>query len=1042
MPSRERRLSQTPTVTERPWTLTGLASAIVAGGVWGALLARVFAELAPLWFAQAGLWTYLFPLFSAVAVPAAHLQLSGRLDARSVAHRSWPLALGAIYLFQPRVAPLWGIAALLAGPAGTLWLTQTRQAAPPGLEWPWDGAIFFSSFALYLSTLAPSVLPGDSGEFQLVAPTLGIPHPTGYPLYLLLGKLFSLFPVSSVAYRINLLSAVAAAGAVWASYRAARAMGVRRAAALTAAAMLAVSDTFWSQATIAEKYALNALFVALTLWLGLRWRAAHLAGRHGGRWLALWALCYGLSLAHHRTMLLLAPVFLALVAFTDRRLLRPRFAWRPLLIALLPLALYGLLPLLSALDPPYAYARIDSPRAFLDLVLARTYQSGLFRGGWSALLTRAAELGRLLARQFSPVGLALALAGLGMLIWRQRRVGWVVLAGIAVQVVFALNYEVPNTPVYYLPAYVWLAVCASVSIDQVFSLVARGTGSLVHDSAPEEGDKGGQAHAHLTLAWSLLVAALPVALCASRWSGMDGRRTYASLAFDHTYGQVALRSVEPDALVIGDWMPATVLWYTQYVEGLASGAQVVSVDSLEWQWENLAREALAQGRPVYLARPLIAASEGYALSSAGPIVRLLPEASTLPPPMDVSLDVELGGELELLGCDWLVVGAGAEGEVYVPPDRHLEGGSTLYVTLHWRAIDVPTGDYAVTVSLVDAAGQPRLERQSRHPVSGTYPTSRWQPGEVVADAYVLDLPPYLPSGEYRLLAKIGVPFAERGLADPSGVDEVFLGTVDVHKPQRWPRASLSVPLRRRAGNLILMGIDAPEQAALGERERIALQWLVAGRQNGGIPRLAMVFGTGDNATVPSLLDIAEEDWQDEALIVQEYVFTMPEDLDVKRLQIRVPLRDGRVWTYDLPTRLTESAPPVADFGGQIYLRSYTYDARSLRPGDTVHLTLDWEAATNIPEAYKVFVHVLGPAGLPIAQQDNEPVNGTYPTTRWQRGDRISDPYAFSLPQGLPPGEYPVEVGLYRLSDLSRLPLLDQEQSVIDDKVYLDPVVIE
>jgi hypothetical protein len=93
------------------------------------------------------------------------------------------------------------------------------------------------------------------------------------------------------------------------------------------------------------------------------------------------------------------------------------------------------------------------------------------------------------------------------------------------------------------------------------------------------------------------------------------------------------------------------------------------------------------------------------------------------------------------------------------------------------------------------------------------------------------------------------------------------------------------------------------------------------------------------------------------------------------------------------------------------------------------------------KAYKVFVHVLGPNGLPVAQQDNEPVNGTYPTTRWQAAERISDPYAVRLPDDLPPGEYPVEVGLYRISDLSRLPVLDGDRSVVDDKVFLTPLTV-
>jgi hypothetical protein len=62
-------------------------------------------------------------------------------------------------------------------------------------------------FALYIQSLVPSMLDGDPGHFQTILPVLGIPYPTGFPLYVLLGHLWSWLPIGSVAYRINLFSA-------------------------------------------------------------------------------------------------------------------------------------------------------------------------------------------------------------------------------------------------------------------------------------------------------------------------------------------------------------------------------------------------------------------------------------------------------------------------------------------------------------------------------------------------------------------------------------------------------------------------------------------------------------------------------------------------------------------------------------------------------------------------------------------------------------------------------------------------------------------
>ena len=81
----------------------------------------------------------------------------------------------------------------------------------------WLG-LTLGALVLYMLTLAPSVMPGDYAEFQFSAAILGVPHPTGYSLYILLGKLFTLLPFGDVAYRVNLSSAVYMAAAVGVGY--------------------------------------------------------------------------------------------------------------------------------------------------------------------------------------------------------------------------------------------------------------------------------------------------------------------------------------------------------------------------------------------------------------------------------------------------------------------------------------------------------------------------------------------------------------------------------------------------------------------------------------------------------------------------------------------------------------------------------------------------------------------------------------------------------------------------------------------------------
>jgi hypothetical protein len=590
------------------------------------------------------------------------------------------------------------------------------------------------------------------------------------------------------------------------------------------------------------------------------------------------------------------------------------------------------------------------------------------------------------------------------------------------QVLFALNYYVPNTPDYYLPAYVWLAVCTAAAAHSALSYLWR---SRSLDAV----------WPHLTLVCVLAGFSLPVALCSRRWQGMDQVRAYQNLAFDHGYGQASLDAVKEGAVIVSDWQPATVLWYTQLVEGAAPQTQIVALDSLEWQWLASVEQALTAGRPTYLSRPVASAGEQHSLSSAGPLIQVLSE------PRSISLAelpsaIELGQEIRLLGTDTQVILPGPEGTLARHNGAAVPSGSTLYVTVHWQAMALPSADYAVRVYLADASGNIWVEKQNRHPVYGTFPTLRWQTGEVVDDTYELLLPPDLPSGDYTVYAAMGFPFANVGLRDQHGRDRIPVASIVVDKPPRWPRPSPSVPLRKRClADLVLMGYDGPRQVAAGESTMVSLLWLVRSAELAvDLPHIAIVGNGGERIALSALAE-TREDWHYGALVTQRYEVPVSEAF--RGLEAR---RYG--WTHRLPVRLKEAAPAVANFGDLIILRGYQYADRSVAPGGTVRLTLDWETMATIAERYKVFVHVLGENGLPIAQQDNEPLNGTFPTTRWQPGEEVADPYAFSLPADLAPGEYRVEVGLYRLADLSRLPVLDEDKQPVDDKVFLAPLVVE
>jgi len=191
--------------------------------------------------------------------------------------------------------------------------------------------LFLAAEILYLRTMAPTFSFWDCGEFIATACTLGIPHPPGAPLFLLLGRLFSMIPLfSDTGARVNLISTLASAATImltylitvrliilyrksepdlWSSAEKISAYG----GAVIGAFALALSDSFWFNAVEAEVYALSSLFTALVAWLILRWYEEEPKSGHE-RWLLLVMYVIGLSIGVH-LLSLLAVFAVALLYF-------------------------------------------------------------------------------------------------------------------------------------------------------------------------------------------------------------------------------------------------------------------------------------------------------------------------------------------------------------------------------------------------------------------------------------------------------------------------------------------------------------------------------------------------------------------------------------------------------------------------------------------------------------------------------------------------------------------------------------------------------
>jgi 4-amino-4-deoxy-L-arabinose transferase-like glycosyltransferase len=420
-----------------------------------------------------------------------------------------------------------------------------------------------AAFLLYLRTLAPGVWGFDSAELATGVHTLGIVHPPGYPLYLLLGKLFaSLVPVGDLAYRLNLMSAFWAALSLLFVHASLELLTGNRLAAWVGAGFLAVSNQFWQMAIVAEVYTLHIFFLALNLWLVLQWR------RSGERrWLFAFAFCFGLSLANHTSGILFMPglAWLALSLPAQRR-----GGWKTWLVAGL-LFTAGLMPYLYLPLRALAAPKLDYVNSLygIDLttlaglwwmVSGQAYRFFAFGYPFSEILTETGHFISLAWRNM--LGAGVLLAGFG-LVWKWRT-RWRVNLGLCLIFLgnsfFFINYRVLDKDTMFLPAYLVLALWAGIAVPPLLTWLA---GAF----------KGASALQGLARNAVSLCLVLAVALGAGmnyRWLDMSSQTSRQAAVM------AVLESASPDATVIAQWSSAVILEYTQTVEGTRPDIRIIN----------------------------------------------------------------------------------------------------------------------------------------------------------------------------------------------------------------------------------------------------------------------------------------------------------------------------------------------------------------------------------------------------------------------------------------------------------------------------------
>ncbi|MBI5878130.1 MAG: glycosyltransferase family 39 protein [Chloroflexi bacterium] len=132
-------------------------------------------------------------------------------------------------------------------------------------------------------------------------------------------------------------------------------------------------------------------------------------------------------------------------------------------------------------------------------------------------------------------------------------------------------------------------------------------------------------------------------------------------------------------------------------------------------------------------------------------------------------------------------------------------------------------------------------------------------------------------------------------------------------------------------------------------------------------------------------------------------------------------RDGALARYDMASEAVTLTPAQTRFGDAVTLTGYAVPP-SVARGETLPVVLQWQSSAPLSEDYTVFAHLLAPDGRVVTQMDSQPVGGTRPTRGWKPGEPVRDQIGVAVPFDAPPGVYRVEVGMYLLRTLQRLPV--------------------
>lgn len=399
----------------------------------------------------------------------------------------------------------------------------------------------------YILTLSPTVGLIDCGELITGCYLLNILHPTGYPLYTLIGHVFSKIPIGTIAQRINFVSAIYCAVAGLFFFILLLNLTNSVVASLVSTSLFAFSRTVWSVAAGAEVYGLTALFLVLIIYLWIKLERNNI--------LIFLAFVLGMSFTNH---MMITSTFIATLVFLALSFKKKIFSLRIVIILAiffwLGLSVYLYLLIRAREMPLFNWGNPYNLERFIWHVTGKQYRVWMFSSSWATISANIKFGTKLFLYENFYIFIILALLGLSKLFRTHRYFVSGLLIIFFLTFLYAVNYSIPDIESYYIPCLFVLFLLGGIGLSWLIKKI----------KAPH---------------YLFLILILFPVLANYRKAGRQGDCLAYDLAINY------LKSAPENAIVITDWWDFySPAFYVQQVESFRSDVCIIDKELLRRSW--------------------------------------------------------------------------------------------------------------------------------------------------------------------------------------------------------------------------------------------------------------------------------------------------------------------------------------------------------------------------------------------------------------------------------------------------------------------------